>query len=359
MLWIGLVNRGHAYQIPRWLVETITIVCGIALVSIPAWGLWVFYSGGLPALRSSQPLSGYGTVMAVLAIAATLWRAWLAVHPERRGVLLGKQTQVVDFKSKYGLSIANPVPRMFCRAPGNEVLTVSVEEKRLSIPSLPPECAGLRVAHLADLHLSGRFGLPMYRDIIDLTNQAQPDLIALTGDLIEKDACHAWIAETYARLQAPLGVFYILGNHDKKCGHAETRRLLDAAGLMDASRAPTTIEHNGATIEIVGNELPWFGPPSEFANPNANMRLVLAHTPDQFSWAVERNAHLMLAGHNHGGQVRFPPLGAVLSPSTHGTRYNSGVFRQRGTVMHVTRGAGSLAPFRFFCPPEISLLVLA
>ncbi|MCA9240930.1 MAG: metallophosphoesterase, partial [Planctomycetales bacterium] len=346
VLWIGLVNRGHAYEIPRWLVETITLVCGAALVGIPAWAAWLWGAGGLDSLWTHPVLRGYAAVMAVLAVAATLWRAWLSVHPERRGVLLGAEKRVVDFSDSHGLSIANPVPRLFCRVPGNQVLTLSIEEKHLSIPHLPPACAGLRVAHLSDLHLSGRFGLPMYRDLIDLTNESRPDLIALTGDLIEKDACHAWIADTYARLAAPLGVFYILGNHDKKCGHAETRRLLDAAGLLDASRASTTVEHHGAAIEIVGNELPWFGPPSEFTNPHAPLRLVLAHTPDQFGWAAERNAHLMLAGHNHGGQVRFPPLGAILSPSKHGARYNSGVFRRKGTVMHVTRGAGSLAPFR-------------
>jgi predicted MPP superfamily phosphohydrolase len=66
----------------------------------------------------------------------------------------------------------------------------------------------------------------------------------------------------------------------------------------------------------------------------------------------------MLAGHNHGGQVRLPLLGAILAPSLSGTRYASGAFRRDNTVLHVCRGSGSLTPFRWNCPPEIALLHL-
>ena len=66
----------------------------------------------------------------------------------------------------------------------------------------------------------------------------------------------------------------------------------------------------------------------------------------------------MLAGHNHGGQVRLPLVGAILAPSLSGTRYACGTFRRGNTVLHVSRGTGSLTPFRWNCPPEIALLVL-
>jgi uncharacterized protein len=91
---------------------------------------------------------------------------------------------------------------------------------------------------------------------------------------------------------------------------------------------------------------------------DADFRLVLCHTPDQFRWCVDADADLALAGHTHGGQVQFPVLGVIGSPSLHGTRYACGVFRRGHTVMHVTRGICGETPFRWRCPPEIALIEL-
>ena len=88
------------------------------------------------------------------------------------------------------------------------------------------------------------------------------------------------------------------------------------------------------------------------------LRILLAHSPDQFRWAQANDIDLMLAGHLHGGQVKFPLLGAIASPSIYGVRYVAGVFRNSNTVMHVSRGVGSLTPLRIGCPPEVALLVL-
>ena len=82
------------------------------------------------------------------------------------------------------------------------------------------------------------------------------------------------------------------------------------------------------------------------------------HTPDQFDWAVNHGVDLALAGHTHGGQVCFPLLGAVASPSLYGTRFAGGTFRQGDTVMHVTRGISGETPLRWNCPPEIAVLEL-
>jgi predicted MPP superfamily phosphohydrolase len=73
---------------------------------------------------------------------------------------------------------------------------------------------------------------------------------------------------------------------------------------------------------------------------------------------VNHEFDLVMAGHNHGGQVRLPALGAILAPSRSGTRYAGGVFRRGQTILHVSRGTSSLTPFRWNCPPEIALLVL-
>ncbi|WP_197527881.1 metallophosphoesterase [Posidoniimonas polymericola] len=358
VFWVGFVNRTHACGWNHRVVDALTATSAVMLVAPPLAAAWLYWSGGWPALQQSMLLSAYAWVMAPLAVFAAVHQVWLAVHPERRTVHKQVQAKRLDFLPELGLEIARPVPRMFLRIPGNQALQLSVEEMSLALPRLPAGLAGLKIALLADLHISGRFGVELYKRAMDQAAASRPDLVVLAGDLIEKDHCLPWVNETYGKLSAPLGVYYVLGNHDKKADHPGIRAALDALGFVDVSRQAVRLDHHGESIEIVGNELPWFGPPTTFSDQPASLRLVVAHNPDQFGWAVAHDADLILAGHNHGGQVRFPPIGPVLTPSLHGTRYACGTFRRGDTVMHVTRGAGSLAPFRFFCPPELTLITL-
>ncbi|MFP6613093.1 MAG: metallophosphoesterase, partial [Pirellulales bacterium] len=115
---------------------------------------------------------------------------------------------------------------------------------------------------------------------------------------------------------------------------------------------------------LAGNELPWFPPAADMSTANSRgddsqlLRIVLAHSPDQFVWARQHDADLMLAGHTHGGQIRLPVIGAIVSPSRYGTRYACGAFFEPPTVMHVSRGISGTVPVRHNCPPELTKLVL-
>ena len=117
-------------------------------------------------------------------------------------------------------------------------------------------------------------------------------------------------------------------------------------------------------IVLAGNELPWHGPAAEMdyapihTFDGSNFRILLAHTPDQLGWARHFDVDLMLCGHTHGGQIRFPPLGAIFSPSKTGVKYDYGFFHKSPTSMHVSRGVSGQEPLRWNCPPEISLLIL-
>jgi len=88
------------------------------------------------------------------------------------------------------------------------------------------------------------------------------------------------------------------------------------------------------------------------------LRIVLSHSPDQLKWAQTHDADLLLAGHTHGGQVCFPLVGAILTPSRVGVKYSSGIFYAPPTIMHVTRGVSGRFPIRLNCPPEMARLVL-
>jgi predicted MPP superfamily phosphohydrolase len=116
---------------------------------------------------------------------------------------------------------------------------------------------------------------------------------------------------------------------------------------------------------MAGLELPWFGsypivPAVSAPSPSARslFRVLLSHTPDYLPWARQEQYNLMLAGHNHGGQIRLPGLGALITPSSYGSRYASGLYHEPPTLLHVSRGLSGLPPLRLNCPPEIALLVL-
>ena len=91
---------------------------------------------------------------------------------------------------------------------------------------------------------------------------------------------------------------------------------------------------------------------------NPVLRILLSHSPDQLAWAREQGFQLMLAGHNHGGQIRLPMIGPIVTPSLHGVKYASGVFDESPTVMHVSRGISGDQPLRWNCPPELTRVVL-
>jgi predicted MPP superfamily phosphohydrolase len=128
------------------------------------------------------------------------------------------------------------------------------------------------------------------------------------------------------------------------------------AGRSSRSKQP-------AKIFLAGNERPWLGEaPSltQVAGWDAphTIRIGLAHTPDQIRWARKESIDLLLAGHLHGGQIRLPGIGPIVSPSRYGIRYNAGLFYLPPTLLYVNRGLSARLPLRWNCRPEIACLTL-
>ncbi len=379
VLWVGLVNRIHGIGIRRWLVDGITLLSGLALVGVPVLiaGRVLLQGALLPDLFGLAGLFGleeladgvsqgwlvqrYGELCVLLFLATCCRRFFLWFHSERRGCLLSFSSKTRDLAQEHGETLAaSGAARWLSRLPGNELLKPQLTQKELLTPGLPHALDGLRIAHLSDLHMSGRVAVEYFQEIVQWTNDQSPDLIALTGDLVEFNPQLQWIETTLAKLEAKHGVYFVRGNHDDKCDHARMRAMLRDAGHNDLAHTWVDRVIRGCRVRFVGNELPWFAPAGD---PNGDgghrdYTIALAHGPDQFHWGAQHGVGLLLAGHNHGGQIRVPLLGALVTPSIHGVRYNSGVFRQGQTVMHVSRGAGSLAPLRYNCPPEVAVLTL-
>ncbi|MGI9457043.1 MAG: metallophosphoesterase [Aeoliella sp.] len=371
VLWVAIVSRTHAYAWPRLIVDALTVLCGLAMVllSVPlvrfSWPgpfptslAWI--DGGSDLLATS-----YATACVGVAVAAVVHGVWRSCHSERRGALLARSASRLSIRDhKPRELLAAGMPRLLGTLPGNQTLAPIIVQKELAIPNLPPGFEGLRIVHLSDLHMSGRIGRAFYDAIVDATNELEADVIALTGDIVEKDSCLDWIDQSLSRLSARQAKLFVLGNHDLKSTPGEIRARMVDHGFEDVGGRWRQFDWPGGNCLACGNEMPWFPPTPDLSNSPLEraesdlFRLALIHTPDLFCWAQQNRFQLVLAGHNHGGQIRLPGLGAIVAPSKFGTRYASGVFATGQTVMHVSQGTSSLAPVRWNCPPELALLTL-
>lgn len=364
-LWVGLVNRWHATGFPRKVVKLVTLVFYAGLLGIPPAMLAYLAGDGwenVPSkLRELNWATAYTALAAVFgALHLPVWAG--RMHRSRRdpSCVQVRPLAVVDIAQTLGYAPSSGLrTELFRRVPYNQLWQLHVWEAEVRLPQLPAELEGLSICHWSDLHFSGRIDRAYFHEVVRLSNQLGSDLIALTGDICDAASCIDWIVETLAPAQARLGKYCILGNHDLRTKDvARLRQALAEAGFVDLGGRHLSLADG--RIEIAGNELPWLGslPPVPEREAGESLRLLLSHSPDQYGWARRHGYDLMLAGHTHGGQIRFPLVGPIICPSWHGTRYASGFFNEPPTVMHVSRGTASLFPLRINCPPEITKLVL-
>lgn len=369
LFWAGLVNRLHGTAIRQ---RTRKIASGaflllalglpIVVAAALATGEWQASLGQLGWAAAAA--WGYVYFSAVMFVVGTVNWIFLRFHPERRNTVLSNHTTSVAVRNGPLMRCdAELLPNLVSRVPFNQTFEIRIHEKDLAIPGLAAAFEGLRIAHLSDLHMSGRVPKEYFEQVADAVNEIGADLIAVTGDIVELEVCLPWARDVLGRLRAKHGVYFVLGNHDRRVGFDKAVGALTDAGLEHVGGKWRSVPIGGETLRIAGNELPWFGPASDMAeapdpvgrNP---LNLLLAHSPDQFGWARERGFQLVLAGHNHGGQICLPLVGPILSPSRHGVRYAAGTFRRGGTVLHVSRGVSALTPLRLNCPPEVAILTL-
>lgn len=366
-LW--LFNRLHAqpwqYRFRQVLERLLVIVAlGIPLLFLLEAGQVLFgfatrVGWGVKGLEWIEAGWLYGWFCCgVLVLSIPLW-LWPKLRYRVPVELIANETQVVDLSPIAKPTVHGTFPRLCAALPGNEVFRLNVQIKTLHHPRLPAGLKGLRIAHLTDMHLTGKIGSEYFQEVVRLTNELKPDIVALTGDIAEKMKCLPWIRPLFEKLHSPLGRFYVLGNHDFLLPDVEALRLeLMNAGFVDLHGTSAQVWFQETQFLLAGNELPWNGPAPQLPAPSEPFRILLAHTPDLFDWAQQQQFDLMLAGHNHGGQICLPLLGPLVSPSNHGTRYAAGLFREGPTLMHVGRGISGEHLLRWNCPPELTLLIM-
>ena len=250
-----------------------------------------------------------------------------------------------------------------------EPASLERNEYGVALNQWPRECAGLKVAVLADLHVGSPFNtLERLETIVRETNAGKPDVILLAGDYVIQGVMggefiepeHA--ATILAGLSAPLGVFAVLGNHDWWLNAERVAKAItdnDMHMLEDRSIALT---HRGCQFTLIGISDYWEGPhdvEQAFEGvPDDAPTIVFTHNPDVFP-ELPRPVSLGIAGHTHGGQVALPFIGRPIIPSKYGERFAAGRIVEGGQTYFISTGIGtSILPVRFGVPPEVSLLRL-
>lgn len=255
---------------------------------------------------------------------------------------------------------------------GNSALELNTYT--ITSETLPAAFSGYRIAQVSDLH-NAEMGRDN-RKLLDMLRAAEPDLIALTGDLI--DSYDADIALALAFVQEAVEIapcYFITGNHESRLSAADYAALEDgltAAGVTVLHDSEALLEAGGQQISLVGIDDPAFavkyGGVGTSMDPEAigalstteGFTILLSHRPEFFRTYVATGMELVLSGHAHGGQIRLPLLGGLFAPGQGLLpEYDAGLYTEDQTTLVVSRGVGnSIFPFRFNNRPEIILIEL-
>jgi predicted MPP superfamily phosphohydrolase len=249
---------------------------------------------------------------------------------------------------------------------------IRVEEVTIPMPRLADVFRGMRIVQISDLHYAN-FTEPYFiRQVVERVNRLNPDVVVFTGDFISYGL---WpyedivrfannCAEALSQVKCPLR-FASLGNHDYAVNAYMVSDALKTHGITVLINRAEPLERDGKRLWLAGtgdaiaNEMKL-----ERAIPAASRKdnepvVLLAHEPDVLKYVAPFGVDLMLSGHTHGGQIRLPFLPPLFLPKL-GIEYVNGLFRMGNTHLYVNRGIGTVnLPFRFDCPPEITVLTLA
>jgi predicted MPP superfamily phosphohydrolase len=355
-LFVLILNFSHSTNMPKKLLELFNIALLLATVlALPflilqgPWTAWTAIPRGYALLCLGTSLVGLPLVTILRAFRET------PKGVERRG-------EVLDLAVQPGIDqvVGEGRHNWLLRLPGNRSLLVNKVECDLELPGLPQSLDGLTLVQITDLHFSHCYRREFFEIVADEAARWDADLVLFTGDLLDDTTTLDWVEPVLSRLRGRLGQYAILGNHDHRLRPGRARRALRRAGFVDLEGRWERIEIDGATLALGGTSAPW-GPPIDYAAMAvADFRIVLSHSPDQFPRAASAGVELVVAGHNHGGQIRLPIFGPILMPSRYSRHFDRGFFRSRdgASTLYVSEGVGGKHPIRYGSTPEITRFTL-
>ncbi len=383
VFWIHLFNRVNSTGLPRRKIKFIEKLVILGCFLVPTLILWCDRDWLSRWLVGPADLSAMGTEIRTAramtiglgcgAMAALLWLApsWLIARFRLKippKALLTTTVERSDLRCNLGEAIYS---RRWLRTlgylPGNQLHLIETTHHQVHVERLLEAHDGLRIGHISDVHLTGYMHFDFYREAFDRLISTNPDVVILSGDLIDYESCLNQVQPLLDPVEAKLGCYFVLGNHDRRLKDVgRLRAMLVELGWHDLGSHGKIVEHAGEEIFLIGCERPWFDNPFRDQHERetvqerirAPLRIGVSHSPDQVPWARNLELDLLFCGHTHGGQVRFPWIGPIVAPSRFGSRFASGWFDCSPTLMHVSRGISGTYPLRIACTPEVSSIVL-
>jgi predicted MPP superfamily phosphohydrolase len=362
-LWMWAMNVAYSRPLPRDFLKFYRLLTGLViwfgpplfgvLVTFDIPSLFQYSATSVPALYAALCLFVSCVVLPVVTVGRLL-------RPTPSAVL-DESTQTFDLVKELGEKpVGDGKYRKLAALPGNHVFRVDFTTLTLAIPELPPAWDGMTILHLSDLHFIGTPSRRFYEWIIrKCVADGVPDVVALTGDIVDTGKHHRWIIPLLGRLRWKEAAFAILGNHDYWHDTSKIRRRLRRLGMHELGNRWEVVPLRGVPAVVIGHEGPWFRPDPDLSDCPADLfRICLSHTPDNIGWCKSHNVSLMLSGHVHGGQIRLPVFGSIFVPSWYSRKYDMGVFHEPPTVLHVSRGLSGKEPLRFRCHPQVVRIVL-
>jgi len=234
-----------------------------------------------------------------------------------------------------------------------------VEPYRIEVTRITAEAplaTPLKIAHVSDLHTSGLGRRE--QQLLRLLEAEQPDVILITGDTLNRSNDYEKIRPVLSHLRAPLGVWLVRGNSELYSSRPAEEEFYSQLGIQFLTNQARPIRPDVWLVGLDGElDRPLKLDAALSAIPPDAYVIAAFHLPAFFDKVAE-HVPLALAGHTHGGQVRFPFLAAWQLPRGSG-RYVGGWYTERGSRMYVSRGIGtSVLPIRFRCAPELPIITV-
>ena len=253
-------------------------------------------------------------------------------------------------------------------------VTVGATHYSITSDHVPDSFDGFKIAVVSDLH-NAQFGSDNGQ-ITKLIEKEHPDIIAITGDLVDSNRTDMETAVALVhKLMQIAPCYYVTGNHEAWIGgqFSELEDMLSNENVRILHDQVILLEKNGQTIQLAGLDDPAFAGRDTTSQRSilqtklSQMSLsgeyciLLSHRPEMFETYVEEGIDLVLSGHAHGGQFRLPFIGGIVAPNQgFFPKYDAGIFTQSNTTMIVSRGIGnSVIPIRFNNRPEIVVIGLS
>ncbi|RKG76073.1 metallophosphoesterase, partial [Corallococcus sp. CA049B] len=240
-----------------------------------------------------------------------------------------------------------------------------VRDIPVRLPGLPKALEGFTLVQLTDIHIGGVLQRRFVDELVARTNALKPDLIAVTGDLVDGTVPELGrYVGGFGALKARHGAYFVTGNHDYYSGVAAWTEFVRGLGITVLRNRAVSIGDAGASFDLIGVD-DWSA--SRFGEAGYDLdaalkglrpdraSVLLAHQPSNFEVVAQRGVGLQISGHTHGGQM-FP--GNVLGQLIWGEQ-NAGLSQQGGSQLYVSRGCGFVGPpMRVAAPPEIARIIL-